>query len=599
MVIRIRTFLIFGFGGLLISALAITIFLGFNSAARNTYSLLTNLSDLLILTTTQNLENELKPVEKQAEWIAKAFENKEISLDNMARLESFLVASIGATRDVDGIVIITPDGDAYRVRQKTRKLEKLILKNINNVLNIVAQAKTYDGPKWGQPIWLEEISQAAINLRTPLFVDGKFIAMLGQINSVSNLSKTLSRNSSYMKEHTPFILYDGKFILAHPWLEDNKFIGNDDNPLLSITSFSDDILVGFYNSDNFKNILTHNVNDNINEIIKINGKKFIFLYKNIAGYTDKLITLGVYFPLKKVNGEMRLLYGSMFIAFIVMVISILLAIWLSRKISKPVDQLQLALKAVKHENYDNIPKINHSILVEFNNSTAAFNNMIKGLKEKEVIRGLFGKVVPSAVAEMMLKNPDGLKPQKTIATVLFADLEKFTNISEQLEPEGIVQVLNHFFSKMTDIIRANGGIVTQFQGDAVLAVFNVPIEDVNHASNAIIAAYQMTQAMNDMTVLGHKLCCRIGVSTGLLVAGNVGAEMRMNYTVHGDAVNLAARLEQLNKQYGTVVLISKSTVDAAKNINMDNGNNQLKLKSLGKVEIRGKSDDVDIFTLDI
>jgi len=141
---------------------------------------------------------------------------------------------------------------------------------------------------------------------------------------------------------------------------------------------------------------------------------------------------------------------------------------------------------------------------------------------------------------------------------------------------------------MVDILEQHGGVVTQFQGDAILATFNVPVADVNHARNAIQAAQQMLDCTASNEFDGETLNIRIGINTGSVVAGAIGAKGRLNYTVHGDAVNLAARLEALNKEYGSRLLISESSAAQAPDF---------ELSRIGEVTVRGQTRSTGLFTL--
>ncbi len=263
----------------------------------------------------------------------------------------------------------------------------------------------------------------------------------------------------------------------------------------------------------------------------------------------------------------------------------LIGVVLNRSFTRNVVELNSALNQLQSGDLDARAAVNSGD--EIGRLAQGFNSMVRGLKERELIRNLFGKVVPDKVAEEMLKQPDGLRPQKEIATILFSDLASFTSMSEEADPSDIVDLLNEYFTEMTEIIQSHHGIVAQFQGDAILAVFNVPVADELHARNAINAARLMTDTVLNKAICGRQLSCRIGINTGEVVAGNVGASDRMNYTVHGDAVNLAARLEQLNKEYGTITLISGATIDS---IGKDG------FKELGSVSIRGRMQPVQIYT---
>ena len=200
---------------------------------------------------------------------------------------------------------------------------------------------------------------------------------------------------------------------------------------------------------------------------------------------------------------------------------------------------------------------------------------------------MFGRFVPKAVAETMIEDKGTLDPVERQATVLFTDIAGFTQLTEAKGPRTTVDILNAYFDAATEIIGRHNGVVTQFQGDAILAIFNVPIEDEDHAQSAFNAATDLLAAVRQGSFAGERLEIRIGLNSGPLIAGNVGGGGRQSYTVHGDTVNLAARLEALNKEHGTSLLVSRST--AALLTSAD-------LKKIGETEIRGLSEPIGIFS---
>ena len=212
-------------------------------------------------------------------------------------------------------------------------------------------------------------------------------------------------------------------------------------------------------------------------------------------------------------------------------------------------------------------------------------------RQLAIIREVFGKYVPEGVAEAIVAGKGSLEPIQTTATVLYSDLENFTSIVEGMTPEQVVRMLNEYFPAVIEPINRHGGVVNQFQGDAMLVTFNVPVEDPRHGDQAVMAAREIQQVVKCRTFAGVSLRTRIGINTGTVIAGNIGSGDRINYTVHGDAVNLAARLEQLNKDYGTLVLVSGSTVSLL--------TDTYPLEPIGEVPIRGKNEPVEIFKLAI
>ncbi|MEM7425749.1 MAG: adenylate/guanylate cyclase domain-containing protein, partial [Pseudomonadota bacterium] len=202
------------------------------------------------------------------------------------------------------------------------------------------------------------------------------------------------------------------------------------------------------------------------------------------------------------------------------------------------------------------------------------------------IAQLFGRYVPAGVAESIIQNEGALDPAERAATVLFSDLAGFTDMTQTKGPRAIVETLNAFFDEASEIIGRHNGVVTQFQGDGILATFNVPLEDRDHAQRAFDAANELVDLVRSKTFGGENLSIRVGLSTGSLVAGNVGGGGRQTYTVYGDPVNVASRLENLNKVHGTTVLISQSTAELLTEAN---------IRHIGDVEIRGLSAPIGLY----
>ena len=177
------------------------------------------------------------------------------------------------------------------------------------------------------------------------------------------------------------------------------------------------------------------------------------------------------------------------------------------------------------------------------------------------------------------------------ATILFTDIEGFTAIGESLSPDQLIATLNEYFSVVAVPIERHGGEINQFQGDAILATYNVAEESSDHAANAVRSALEIQKLLKDRTFGdGLTLGTRIGINSGVVVGGVVGAADRLSYTVHGDVVNLAARLEQLNKEYGTRIIVSNNTRKLTEP-------NRFPFQRIGTVPVRGRKNPVTIYTL--
>jgi class 3 adenylate cyclase len=211
-------------------------------------------------------------------------------------------------------------------------------------------------------------------------------------------------------------------------------------------------------------------------------------------------------------------------------------------------------------------------------------------QDRDMISRTFGQYVPKPVAEALIADRGVIAPREHLATVLFLDLQGFTSITETKSPNRVIAMLNGFFDAVGAAIAHRNGVVIQFIGDAVMATFNAPLPDPEHASNALRAACDIRALTRERTFEGVSLGVRIGISTGPIAAGSVGGSGRQAYTVYGDTVNLAARLEVLNKEYGTWLLASEATAQAA--------DLEIAFRKVGPASIRGKQRPITLYTIE-
>lgn len=213
--------------------------------------------------------------------------------------------------------------------------------------------------------------------------------------------------------------------------------------------------------------------------------------------------------------------------------------------------------------------------------------LLQTASERALLRDLFGRYVPESVARSIIEDQGVLRPENRIVTVLYADIESFTATVARMEPEEALRMLNEYFTQASEAIGRFGGVITQFQGDALLATFNVPVADSLHARRAVEAGLALHRLVDSNRFGGRELAVRIGINTGPAVAGSVGGGDRLHYTVHGDAVNVAARLEELNKSLGTRLLVSERTRNEAGDV--------FEWATRESVCLRGSDSDITVF----
>jgi class 3 adenylate cyclase/CHASE2 domain-containing sensor protein len=232
--------------------------------------------------------------------------------------------------------------------------------------------------------------------------------------------------------------------------------------------------------------------------------------------------------------------------------------------------------------------------------SVSVNNYLIERKERAYIQGSFKMYLSPAVVDQIANNPDLLQlgGQRRALTILFTDVAKFSTISERLTAEQLVDLLNEYLGAMTEIIMAHNGTVDKYEGDLIMAFWGAPIENSNHAVDACIATLAMRKKLLDLREMWKSqgrppyianMDARVGLNTGEVVVGNMGSKQRFDYTVMGDHVNLASRLEGANKPYGTNLMISQFTYDLVKD--------HVEVRELDKIRVVGRDLPVTVYEL--
>jgi adenylate cyclase len=257
----------------------------------------------------------------------------------------------------------------------------------------------------------------------------------------------------------------------------------------------------------------------------------------------------------------NLLYALAILA-VAAVVSVALGSRLASIMSLALRRVNTALQRVEKLDYVHVEPVRTGDELEA--LASGFNTMVDGLKERDKLRTTFGKYMTETVMQHLLAGKVQLGGESLKVTILFTDIRSFTTISEKMDPQQLVGLLNEYFTEMVGIVMNEGGVVDKYIGDAIMAVFGAPVPKPDDATNAVRAAVRMRQALQRLNArLAERgqptLRTGIGIHTGDVVAGNIGSERRMEYTVIGDAVNLASRLETNTKDLGVNLLISEDT----------------------------------------
>ena len=269
-----------------------------------------------------------------------------------------------------------------------------------------------------------------------------------------------------------------------------------------------------------------------------------------------------------------------------------LALFVANSVAAPIRELEALMARVAGGDFNaRAPVVSND---EIGGLAEGFNRMVAGLKERDFVKDTFGKYVTPEVRDEILSGRVGLEGEQREVTILFADLRDFTPWVEATEPREVVRELNRYFGAMEAALRRHGGLVLQFIGDEIEAVFGAPVPAADHAQRAVQAALDMRAGLdtfNASRAAAGKPPLRhgIGIHTGTVLAGSIGGADRLSYALVGDAVNLASRIQDLTKEAGADILISattRATLDGT-----------VAMKALPAVRVKGRSAEVEVFAV--
>jgi len=331
------------------------------------------------------------------------------------------------------------------------------------------------------------------------------------------------------------------------------------------------------------------------EMLSLDGEPYVTLFEPLELLGEAPARIALQRPLNAELAQARELENVvLIISAAALIAATLIAFVIARGVSRPMQQLAHHTKLVATGDYTQ--RIDLPREDELGQLATAFNQMTAGLAERDRVRNLLGMVVSPEIATQLLQSDLKLGGEEREVTILFCDLRDFTSFSEKMPPTEVLALLNRYLDRMSGIIEQHGGVIDKFIGDAIMALFGAPVALPDAASRAVAAARDMARALDvlntELRAEGKPvLVFGIGINTARVVAGNMGSKTRLNYTVIGDGVNLASRLEGLTKEpaYATPIIVSEATLSAI--------SPRPAARALGEVQVKGKAEVVRIFAL--
>ncbi len=592
--LRIASGLMLAFGTLVAVAVAVVLVLGWRIASENTFDLMRDRANQTMLALENRIASHLGPAEAQVEFLAHLVERGLVDLSNREELRQVLIGALAATPQVRAIAFIDEEAVLHRIfwSDGLPDYQVIDLARVTDVRAILADASGRFGAYWGEPIWIEDRKLTAVNVRRPLREGTRFAGLFGATISINELSAELEDMAQEGDGHV-FVLYGENRLIAHRGLIDGFAGATHAEPLPPIGYVGDSALEAWmagageakYRDRLFERTGVRMFGD---------GKRdYGAIVRRIGNYGAVPWTIGLYFPAEHFTQELWRLLISGVAGGGVLLLAVVFAFWLSRRLSEPLASLSLAANRIRDLELEGLTPLPDSRIREFSEAGAAFNSMVNGLRWFEVY-------VPRKLVHLLVREGGGLTQSvERDVTVMFTDIVGFTALSERMDADETAALLNSHFALVARAVEAEGGTIDKFIGDSLMAFWNAPETQPDHAARACRAALAIRAALasdNRARIASGAtpIRVRVGLHTGLATVGNIGAPGRINYTIVGDAVNVANRLEQFGKD---LVDGREDAVIVASGVTVAAQNGTVLARPAGLQQLRGRSEEIEVFTL--
>ncbi|MDY0872390.1 adenylate/guanylate cyclase domain-containing protein [Dongia rigui] len=583
------------FGGLAALAVALVAIAINIRAYDNTYDLLNLFADREITNLEKALRSELDPALEQVRYLSDLIATGRVTAGDNQRIADLLMGSLAASPQLTAVTFIRED---LTVITAARQLEGRLY--ASQVMSGVAtprfrmalnRGSVASEPIWDQPIFLPQLEKPVMSALAPARYKRKVVGVFAAVVSLPAISENLKDRAG--PQATPFVIGTNGAVFSHRELFTGDFHLSEKRPLPRFNEINDPVLAQ-YDPSKAVRVTPPERSSFQEQEVRVGDSKFFLIFKEIPNLLNQPLTVGVYFRSTLVEGVIDQLLRTLYWAGIVIVIAIVLAMALGRRIGHPIRELADATRHLAELDFAGAASLTRSRFREIDIANNAYNSMRNGL-------GWFSTYVPGSLVPHLMR-PEGsamLASREVPVTVMFTDIIGFSGIAQRLSPRRLAAFLNRHFTLLGSHIVAEGGSIDKYIGDSIMAFWGAPEAQEDHALRAVHAAQRIAARLDaDNARRARKglapVRIRIGIHSGTVIAGNIGAPGRINYTLVGDAVNIAQRLEQFGKQVddGKRSALISISADTAKLLTPET-----QLTALGHEVLPGRRDETEIYRL--
>jgi class 3 adenylate cyclase len=554
--------LMLGFGGLTAAAAGTLTFIGYDLAKRNTYELIALVSRSSASERLTAFHAAFDPAENAVRYLGGAIGRDELDPQN-PRIASIMEGIVAAAPQLGFVAFVQPDLTLVGAGRVLSGLQtsRHNVQGWPELRLILREGESENGIVWHGAIYVPTLHDSFFIASWPVNRDQHYLGMV--IAGVPLTALSGASTPGLAPGTVDFVLRGKGEVLAHPSLLGGTRGLSAEHPIPSTGDIGDPVLEAFENGGTSPLPAAQAFADLFGATVSVESGRYIVLYQSVTGYDSVPWRVGRYFPEAQATVVLNRLTYAILAGIIVLAVTLLFAFGLARIMSRGIGRLASAAHRIARLDFEGAQALPGSMLAELDRAANAFNAMRAGLL-------WFNLYVPRALVSRLMRAGDtkGLTPVDRELTVMFTDIVGFSSIGQRLTPPRLAAFLNRHFGMLAEAIEAEHGTVDKYIGDSVMAFWGAPADDPDHALHACRAALAIAlKVKTDNDRRRRKklnpVRLRIGVNTGMAVAGNIGAPGRVNYTLIGDAVNTAQRIEQAGHEVDdgsdTIILVSAAT----------------------------------------
>ena len=483
----LATTLTLSFGSVTLAAVGFVLIVAFTSGSRTARDLLASQAVQLVGTVSHRIQSHLGAARDHAEFMSRRLvEEGLVEPGRETALVDALRNSLAAAPQIAGTVYVDDRLRAFDVDRIDEGLRTQVSdwSDYDDAVAAMRVLRRIEEGYWAEPVFVPDLGQAVVNYRVPVRDGSRFLGGLVTTITTTDLDRFVTQIAR-PHDAVGFILVGPDEVLAYSGSDHQHLYRSEERPLPALSSVPDMVLRNLWDEKVGRRLP---VSDQLPgfevRIVHQADGDYIVVYEHLGGVGPVPWVVGCYFRAEDLIDAFDRIAWSLIAGVLMLALALVGVFLVGRKLSRPIVGLAQAAATVGSGGPTGAPVLPSSRLREISQAAHGFNDMVTGLREREQLKETFGKYVPASVADAIVAQGGTIEPQSRMTTTLFTDIAGFSTVAEGMSPEHLIDMLNEYFAAVAEPLESHGGVIHQFQGDAILATFNLPVPHEDHAAQA-------------------------------------------------------------------------------------------------------------------